>query len=101
MRKYIYLLLLLPLACSKTTPSDEEMGEMMLSQARIAYSKGDYDASRDTILSLRKRFPKALGARAQAILLLDSVELMASEGDSLKQEFYRRKLQYDLTQCEK
>jgi len=85
-------------ACGKdNTPTDEEQGAVMLVQARQAYQSGDYSASRDTILSLRKRFPLAIEARKQAILLLDSVELMDAEGDSLKQEFFRRKLQHDLS----
>ena len=67
----------------------------MLSAARNAYIEHDYTAARDTILSLRKHYPLALEARRQAILLMDSIELMDAQGDSLKVEFFRRKLEYD------
>lgn len=79
----------------------------MLSEARAALQAKDYNAARDTIMSLRKRFPTAIEARKQGILLLDSVELFAAE-DSLAQadsaewerldvkaKFFRRKLQED------
>ena len=79
----------------------------MLSEARAALQAKDYNAARDTIMSLRKRFPTAIEARKQGILLLDSVELFAAE-DSLamadsaewerldvKAKFFRRKLQED------
>lgn len=87
-------LLLTLAACTKVDP--EEQGRQMLCEARAAYTQGDYTAARDTILSLRQRFPKALDARRQAILLLDSVELKLADGDSLKQEFFRRKLEHDV-----
>lgn len=80
----------------------------MLTEARNALQAKSYNAARDTIMSLRKRFPTAIEARKQAILLLDSVEMLAAE-DSLTQadsanwerldvkaKFFRRKLQEDL-----
>ncbi len=80
----------------------------MLGQARQALTAKQYNAARDTIMSLRKRFPTAIEARKQAILLLDSVEMMAAQ-DSLqaadsaewerldiKMKFFQRKLQEDL-----
>ena len=70
-------------------------GEAMLREARQLYAEARYDAARDTILSLRRRFPMALDARRQAILLMDSIELQLAEGDTLKQEFFRRKLEHD------
>ena len=73
-----------------------EQGQQMLSEARQLYADGNYSAARDTILSLRKRFPTALDARRQAILLMDSIELQLAEGDSLKTEFFRRKLMHDM-----
>ena len=70
----------------------------MLNEARAAYAQGNYAAARDTIMSLRERYPRALEARRQAILLLDSVELMDAQQqqDTLKTEFFRRKLQHDV-----
>lgn len=94
MKKYVFFLLALSVACNRK-PSDEEMGQLMLSAARNAYIEHDYAAARDTILSLRKHYPLALEARRQAILLMDSIELMDAQGDSLKVEFFRRKLEYD------
>lgn len=69
----------------------------MLEQARTLMKEGNNAAARDTILSLRKRFPRAIEARRQAILTLDSVELADATllQDTLKLEFYRRKLQFD------
>ena len=46
-------------------------------------------------MTLRKNYPRAFEARRQAILLLDSVERQLAGGDSLKSEFYERKLMYD------
>ena len=77
-------------------PDPEQQGAQMLCEARQLYAETRYDAARDTILSLRRRFPMALDARRQAILLMDSIELQLAEGDSLKQEFFRRKLSFDI-----
>lgn len=93
--------------CSCAGNTDETNGARMLQEARLALSNKNYDAARDTILSLRKRFPKAIEARKHAILLLDSVEMFAAQ-DSLQQadstewerldikaKFFQRKLQED------
>ena len=48
----------------------------MLDEARVLLANKNYDAARDTILSLRRQHPTALAARRAAILTLDSVELM-------------------------
>ena len=74
----------------------EEKGQQVLNEARTAYAEGRFDAARDSILSLRLRYPMALEARRQAILLMDSVEYQLAEGDTLKQEFFRRKLEHDI-----
>ena len=91
-------LLLLPLfiiACA-SKPDPEQGGAAVLEEARQLYAQGQYAAARDSIMSLRQHHPKAIGARLQAILLLDSVEIQLAEGDTLKQEFFRRKLQHDI-----
>ena len=107
MKHYLPLAaLVLMCACGGTSP--EEEGGRMLVQARAALQAKDYNAAKDTILSLRKRFPTAIEARKRASLLLDSVEMIAAE-DSLakadsadwerldvKAKFFRRKLQEDL-----
>lgn len=60
----------------------ERMGAVILSQAREALYAARYDEARDSIMSLRQHTPLAFDARQQAILLLDSIELMAAK-DSL------------------
>lgn len=97
---YYIIPLFVTLVCCTHQPTDEEQGRKMLEEARACYAKGNYTAARDTILSLRNRFPLALDSRREAILLLDSVELQEAKGDTLKEEFYRRKLQYDLGNAE-
>ncbi len=79
----------------KTT--DEEAGAAMLNQARQHLREGNSQAARDTILSLRKRYPRAAEARRAAILTLDSVELYDAmqAQDSLKTEFFLRKIKAD------
>lgn len=98
-KKPLWFVPLMLLSCVGPV-SDEEQGQQMLREARMLYADGRYGAARDTILSLRQRFPKAFEARTEAILLMDSIELMDSEGDTLKQEFYRRKLSFDKERME-
>ncbi len=98
--KKISILLLAGLAfvaCTKHQPTEEELGMEMLNEARQLLSEGNTSAARDTIMSLRKRYPRAIDARRQAILTLDSVDFVdaQAEGDTLKIEFYRRKMKVD------
>lgn len=94
-------------ACDKQSDIDRAAGRM-LGDARFALRYGHYDEARDTILAMRKRYPTALQARGQGILLLDSIELTAAR-DSLqraegpewerlhvKVQFYERKLMEDM-----
>ncbi len=92
----LFALSLCAAACTRK-PSDEEQGAKMLSQARELLKKGNTSAARDTIMSLRQRFPRAVDARRQAILTLDSIELLDAqrEQDTLKIEFFERKIQTD------
>lgn len=53
-----------------------------LDKARNAMALRRYDVARDTIFSMRRRFPEAIDARRQGILVLDSIELQAAT-DSL------------------
>ena len=67
----------------KASGSDEEAAAgSMLEEARQLLANKNYDAARDTILSLRRQHPTALTTRRAAILTLDSVELMETR-DSL------------------
>ena len=92
-------------SCGETT-SDKAAG--MLGEARRLLGERQYTAAKDTILSMRKRYPEAIGARRQGILLLDSIEMTAAT-DSLrhatgeewerldvKRRFFERKLMEDL-----
>ncbi len=84
-------------SCGPNQQDPEVMGQQMLNEARTLLSQGNTDAARDTIMSLRQRYPLAIQVRRQAILTLDSIELQAArnEGDSLKIEFYTRKIEFD------
>ena len=53
-----------------------------LDKARNAMALRRYDVARDTIFAMRRRFPEAIEARRQGILVLDSIELQAAN-DSL------------------
>ena len=98
------LLLVMLSACAS---NEEREAQQMLQQARSALRHRLYSEARDSILSLRKKHPPAIGARRQGILLLDSIELQAAadsltkaEGNEwerldVKRKFYERKLQED------
>lgn len=106
MKKLVFLLFLLLVACS-SAPTPDEVGFHTLAVARQHLNAKQYDAARDSIFSLRQRNPRALKARAAAILLLDSIEMYAAldsvqtaEGDdqerlNVKAKFFERKLQED------
>ncbi len=77
-------------------------------QSRVHLAAGEYDAARDSVLVMRKKFPAAVMARYAGLLLLDSIELAAAQDSldaapahdrerlELKCRFFRRKLQEDL-----
>lgn len=101
--------LLASLIClaSCSAPSPDEEADVLLQQSRLYLKGGQYDAARDSILSLRRRFPAAIQTRQRALLLLDSVEMAAARDSmgsatgeewkrlSMKTQFYERKLQED------
>lgn len=110
--KYIPLLLsaIAFVACT-SKPDPEVMGQRLLQDARFALRHQHYSEARDSILSLRANYPRAIEARRQALLLLDSIEIQAAT-DSLavadsadwerldvKHKFFLRKLEEDLTQA--
>ena len=106
--KHLLPILMLPLfLCACGGNDANEKANQMLSKARTAYFHKRYAEARDSILSLRQKYPTAIEARKQAILLLDSVEMSAA-ADSLryvqgeewerlhvKQQFFERKLLED------
>ena len=92
-------------SCNRHEEVDHvEEGFAMLAQARELMAGGQPEAARDTSLSMRKLHPTAIAVRKQALLTLDSCELAMAQaaGDSLKAEFFVRKLQHDQQyQCDK
>lgn len=92
-------------SCSESTDSQ---ASRMLRDARLELDRQHYVAARDSILEMRRRFPTAIAARKQGILLLDSVEWLAAvdslrdatgpewERLHIKQQFFERKLQEDI-----
>lgn len=109
MKKHTLLILAAAtLLCGCTKQKPEERAAQMLREARYALHHHLYDEARDTILSLRRNCPTAIEARRQAILLLDSIEMMAAtdslklvtgeewERLDIKRQFFERKLQEDI-----
>ncbi|MBB3703099.1 hypothetical protein [Alloprevotella rava] len=96
-----------------------------MNRSRAQLTAKKYDEAERTIKELRKKYPLALTAREEAILLLDSVHLARSskelmlididcenvaDVDSLRREledvvmqknFYMRKLKYDKTRIKR
>lgn len=91
MRRFSYLLMVLMLfgmciGCEEKV-SPEAAGQIYLQRARASLAAGRTSEAKALIDSLRKRQPKALNAREEGILLLDSVLLTEAqhELDSLEQ----------------
>jgi hypothetical protein len=107
MKSYIAIVFLafLFIACAEETV--EPKAATMLEMSRMHLSERRYDAARDSILSLRRKYPTAIEERAQALLLLDSVEMLAAQDSmknaqgeewkrlSVKAEFFQRKIEVD------
>ena len=117
----LLLILLLLVGCKdarqEARDTQAAQGSVLLSEARTLCQAGRYDAARDTIQSLRRTCPLAIEARKQAILLMDSVEMLAAQDSlatlpermgtalagyaaeyerlSLKAQFFQRKLEHD------
>lgn len=70
-------------ACTTSREVSEDEAVVMLQQARELLADGCFASARDTILSMRKQYPTALQTRRQAILTLDSIELLETR-DSLQ-----------------
>ena len=117
----LLLILLLLVGCKdarqEARDTQAAQGSVLLSEARTLCQAGRYDAARDTIQSLRRTCPLAIEARKQAILLMDSVEMLSAQDSlatlpermdtalagyaaeyerlSLKAQFFQRKLEHD------
>lgn len=83
MRKTFYALLLPFLLCScSNKDKDEEIeahASRMVNAARDLMLQGNYPAAKDSILTMRERYPKAFKARATGIVVIDSIELLAAK----------------------
>lgn len=55
--------------------ADEATAQAVLDTARLAFSAGGFEKARTLVKSVRTRYPHALNAREDAILLLDSIEI--------------------------
>jgi len=107
MKNFLSILTLLFIVCSCGGNDVNEKAARMLSDARTALKYGHYSEAKDSILSLRQQYPTAIEARKQAILLLDSIEMIAAadsmqhaQGEEwerlhIKQQFFERKLLED------
>jgi len=106
--KHFLSILVLPLFLCACGGNDvNEKAARMLTDARTALRYKHYDEARDSILALRQKYPTAIEARKQAILLLDSIEMVAAvdslqyvQGEEwerlhIKQQFFERKLLED------
>lgn len=85
MKKTLYILLFPLVACLSCTHQEEnveEKADMILNTARILMKDGNYVAAKDSILTMRQRFPKAFNARTAGIIVMDSIELLEAQ-DSL------------------
>ncbi|MCR5819536.1 MAG: hypothetical protein K6F94_01095 [Bacteroidaceae bacterium] len=74
--KYTVLGALLLTSCHETLDRQELQAGGMLSEARVLLANSQFEAARDTIISLRQRHPHAIAVRRAAILTLDSIELI-------------------------
>lgn len=77
---------------------EEQAGMELLTRARQELAQGNTTAAREAIEALRDSHKLAKRARLEAILTLDSIELLDAQqtNDSLKRVFFERKLQEDL-----
>jgi len=103
-KNVLFLSALMLMLCACGGDDANRKASSMLSDARFALKYGHYSEARDSILSLRQKYPTAIEVRRQAILLLDSIEMAAAadsmknaEGEEwerlhVKQQFFERKL---------
>lgn len=76
------LFCLLAAACSSEKKDPNREAAPMLESARVLMNGKNYQAAKDSVLSLRKKYPTAFEARRQGILVMDSIELLQAR-DSL------------------
>lgn len=113
MKHILPLIAIICASCASSPITPETEASAMLKKSRLHLQDGRYDAARDSILSMREKYPTALKSRAQAILLLDSIEMLAARDSmgsatgeewkrlSIKAQFFERKLQEDMKKLAK
>lgn len=84
MRHILHSILSAAVICACNGPSTDVEAEAhdMLNTARQLMQTQQYHAAKDTILSMRVRYPKAFEARTEGIIVMDSIELLEAQ-DSL------------------
>ncbi|EJX08371.1 hypothetical protein, secreted [gut metagenome] len=108
-------------AYDKEREAAETNGKACLTTARAALAENDFQTAREAVEKMRKEYRLAINARAEGILLMDSINLLeaehelkivdkalrdenAKDKDSLqiafddlfqKSKFYKRKLEHD------
>ncbi len=77
MKKMSFAAILMAMLCAacSSKPDPEQLAGEMIAKARTDLQNKQYDAARDSIKSMRVKYPTAIAARRDGILLLDSVEL--------------------------
>lgn len=78
----ITLLCLMAAACSSEKKDPNREAAPMLESARALMADKNYQAAKDSVLSLREKYPTAFDVRRQGILVMDSIELLQAQ-DSL------------------
>ena len=113
MKHILPLIAIVCASCASSPTVPEAAASAMLEKSRQHMHDGRYDAARDSILSMREKYPTALDSRAQGILLLDSIEMLAARDSmgsatgeewkrlSIKTQFFERKLQEDMKKLAK
>lgn len=113
MKHILPLIAIICASCASSPIIPETEASAMLKKSRLHLQDGRYDAARDSILSMREKYPTALKSRAQGILLLDSIEMLAARDSmgsatgeewkrlSIKAQFFERKLQEDMKKLAK
>ena len=113
MKHILPLIAIICASCASSPITPEAEASAMLKKSRLHLQDGRYDAARDSILSMREKYPTALKSRAQGILLLDSIEMLAARDSmgsatgeewkrlSIKAQFFERKLQEDMKKLAK
>lgn len=76
---YILLLPVMAFSCTGGEDKEEEYAGRMLDAARTLMAERNYAAAKDSILSMRRTFPTAFEARTAGIVVMDSIELLATQ----------------------